>query len=76
MAGFYNSAENSSLVKPFSLYFLDGALEAVTQMHNKGWVHHDLHGNERLEEFVHTVLKKCLTLSLILKMCFKMNKIA
>ncbi|XP_060567149.1 uncharacterized protein LOC132725941 [Ruditapes philippinarum] len=44
MAGFYENAENRSLVKPFSLYVLDGALEAVTQLHNKGWVHHDLHG--------------------------------
>ncbi|XP_045182444.2 uncharacterized protein LOC123541112 [Mercenaria mercenaria] len=44
MEGFYESEMTRSLVKPFSLYVLDGALEAITQMHCRGWVHNDLHG--------------------------------
>ncbi|WAR16209.1 hypothetical protein MAR_030803 [Mya arenaria] len=37
-------AENADLLKPFSLYVLDGALEALCDMHNKEWAHNDLHG--------------------------------
>ncbi|XP_053382522.1 uncharacterized protein LOC128549572 isoform X2 [Mercenaria mercenaria] len=36
MARFYESETTKSLVKPFSLYVLDGALEAIIQMHYRG----------------------------------------
>ncbi|WAR16230.1 M3K14-like protein [Mya arenaria] len=42
--------ENAHLLKPFSLYVLDGALEALCDMHKKGWTHDDLHsGNVMLD---------------------------
>ncbi|XP_052240040.1 serine/threonine-protein kinase 38-like [Dreissena polymorpha] len=38
------------LVKPFSLYVLDGAIEAISCMHNEGWTHNDMHsGNAMLD---------------------------
>lgn len=44
MQGFYQTEMSRSLIKPFSLFVLDGALEAITEMHGRGWVHNDLHG--------------------------------
>ncbi|XP_052240541.1 uncharacterized protein LOC127851086 isoform X2 [Dreissena polymorpha] len=38
------------LVKPFSLYVLDGAIEAISSMHGRGWTHNDMHsGNMMLD---------------------------
>ncbi|KAK3602663.1 hypothetical protein CHS0354_024985 [Potamilus streckersoni] len=34
---------DASLAKPFSLYVLDGMMGAIKAMHDKGWVHRDLH---------------------------------
>lgn len=43
MSVFYKTELSKSLIRPFSLYVLDGALEAISEMHSRGWVHKDLH---------------------------------
>ena len=36
--------ENHQLLRHFSLYVLQGLLEASSTMHSKNWLHDDLHG--------------------------------
>lgn len=52
------SEKDKSLIKPFSLYVLKGALDAVSTLHQKGWGHHDLHaGNLMLQRDTDSSLK-------------------
>ncbi|KAL3888958.1 hypothetical protein ACJMK2_001317 [Sinanodonta woodiana] len=49
---------DASLTKPFSLYILDGLLEATIAIHDKGWVHRDLHpGNIMMQKQMESKLR-------------------
>ena len=44
MGQFYSAPDLHKLIKPFSLFILDGCLNAVSDINSKGWTDNDLHG--------------------------------
>lgn len=51
MDRFYEQSSDQMLIRPLSLFVLDGALEVISAMHDKNWTHNDLHaGNVMIQK--------------------------